>query len=628
MDIFVGKFMVDVVQNSDLSRAETALELDRVLFTCGIKHDPNKLIEKIHPELKNLLSEFRSLRGFNPQACIDAKAELLNQYFRDSNLSGAVVGVSGGIDSAVVLGLLKYASSKPNSPIKKIVAPLLPVQIETGVTNQDHSVLKGSQVVEHFDVDAPLIDLGPAHKIIDGAIASALEKDSSEWAKGQLVSNIRTPIFYHIAAALSSSGVTSIVCGTTNRDEGSYIGYFGKVADGAVDLQLISDLHKSEVYQIAEVLGVPSAVAEAPPSGDVFDGRTDFEMIGTPYDFIELYTIFLGLPEKKQKKILSSLSPEALEQFELLRYRLDERHRVNAHKYLVGNAAIHLDIYKRTVPKGWKESGRTQRPMQPINSPGLKDEFNLTEVELRNFLETENFVKARKKTISEKLPLQSVFAISDILSQLQVKMLINTLDKRQGIAVDQNGRNLPEDAKLEEIGSIRSTLVSENIAKLIWERIRSSLDAVRVIDDFTPTDVDVPGVWRPVGVSPVLRFMTYGQGGLIVPHYDAAFDYGDGKRRTLMSFVIYLTDADVDQGGLTRFIKDKQNQKPRTERDFNDWNRKAKSEEVLVSVLPQSGSGILFDHRMLHDASEWKGESSRIIIRTDIIFEKCGIDVN
>ena len=118
-----------------------------------------------------------------------------------------------------------------------------------------------------------------------------------------------------------------------------------------VDLQPISDLHKSEVYALAKLLEIPQDIIDAPPAGDVYDGRVDEEMIGAPYWFVELYLLYLSAQDES---LLQTLSDEERQQFEHYQANLEELHRKNAHKYWVGSPAVHLDVYERFVPGGWQ----------------------------------------------------------------------------------------------------------------------------------------------------------------------------------------------------------------------------------------------------------------------------------
>ena len=89
-----------------------------------------------------------------------------------------------------------------------------------------------------------------------------------------------------------------------------------------------------------------------------------------------------------------------------------------------------------------------------------------------------------------------------------------------------------------------------------------------------------------------------------------------------MSFVIYLSSND-GTGGKTRIIKDPQVKLALNEREYSDWTRCAKENEVLWSNKPKEGDALIFDHRILHDSEQSSEE--KIIIRTDVIFERCGV---
>ena len=72
---------------------------------------------------------------------------------------------------------------------------------------------------------------------------------------------------------MSVNGNPSIVLGTGNYDEDGYLRYFCKAGDGTVDVQLIADLHKSQVFEVARELGVPKSIIAAPPTADLWEGQ-------------------------------------------------------------------------------------------------------------------------------------------------------------------------------------------------------------------------------------------------------------------------------------------------------------------------------------------------------------------
>ena len=90
---------------------------------------------------------------------------------------------------------------------------------------------------------------------------------------------------------------------------------FSKFGDGAVDVGLIWDLHKSQVFEVARHIGIPNSVLIAPPSADLAPGQTDEEEIGASYDMVELYWMFLfTLTDAERDQFLSDISTDSKSQ--------------------------------------------------------------------------------------------------------------------------------------------------------------------------------------------------------------------------------------------------------------------------------------------------------------------------
>jgi NAD+ synthetase len=303
-------------------------------------------------QLQNILAELRDQRGFDAEACLQAKADLINSYFRDNGLNAAVFGLSGGVDSAVVAAILHHAHCQPGSPIRRVVALIVPI-CAIGSSGQAAATDRAKEVAAALNIESWVCDMSTPQIMARQALQDGADLRMSQWTCGQMLSVMRTPVFYGAAALLQQEGYRSLVVGTTNRDEGAYIGFFGKASDGMVDLQVLSDLHKSEVYDLAWLLRIPRFVINEKPRGDVWDGRTDEEMIGAPYDFLELYQLMKCLPLDQSLHIVSCLDGPGLDEFISWASAIEALHNVNAHKYRVGSPAIHLDVYERSVPGGW-----------------------------------------------------------------------------------------------------------------------------------------------------------------------------------------------------------------------------------------------------------------------------------
>lgn len=591
------------------------------------KNQPDRLISPaLHADLARALQALRRRRGFAVERCVEAKTTLLNAYLTESGLQACVVGVSGGVDSAVTLGLVCLASKQPGSPIRKVVAALMPLFVSDGATNQDIALARGREVAERFGVQPVTVDLSSGHGAVKSAVDAALGAAGGPWASGQLVSYLRTPALYYLASLLTQQGFPSILLGTTNRDEGGYIGFFGKASDGMVDIQLISDLHKSEVVQVARHLGVPASVVDAIPTGDVFDGRTDEEMIGASYDFIELYTLYLALDsDAARSRLEGGWTEDAREQFEALRARLEALHGYNTHKYLGGSPAIHLDAYERAVPGGWKREP-TGIVAPASSSPGTSTwagEFGLATTTLDR-------LDARLPIAPRHEPIEdfgdSAFLVHELLAPEECQALRSDLARRAWVPVGQNGMRKGFDPGHDTVGSHRATSFAPRVAALLWDRLSGCIPALRTMRDDTPTDWEGSRVWRTVGVNPLLRFIKYERGGLLVPHHDAPYEAPDGSR-TLMSVLLYLSDAAEESGGATRLLIDPQRNRPLAERDYADWSspEPPRSHKVLFRVLPRAGSALVLDHRVLHDADVFEGDGPKLLLRTDILFQPCEI---
>lgn len=304
-------------------------------------------------QLKEIQKEIRKKRNFNPKEYIEQKSNLLNEYMNKYGLKACVIAISGGIDSAVVLGIVKKASEQTNSPIKKIVPMLLPILKSTGVTNQNEATNRGKELCEKLDLKPYIIDLTSVNNEIRKSLEPVIEIKGEDWAIGQLGPYSRTPVLYYTTSLLNQEGFGAIICGTTNKDEGAYLGYVGKASDGMVDVQVISDIHKSEVYQVARELGIPKSIIEAIPSGDMYDSRTDETVFGASYDFVELYLNYLNMEDSEKEKLISSLDEKSKEQFDFYAKNLENLHKYNLHKYMAKSPAVHLDLYDSSVKGGW-----------------------------------------------------------------------------------------------------------------------------------------------------------------------------------------------------------------------------------------------------------------------------------
>lgn len=221
---------------------------------------------------------------FNPEEYIERKVSAINKWMSDNRLDAVVLGVSGGIDSAVCYKLIELAMKRPGSPIKKFSALSIPITNSKGTTGQSEAVSLAKLLDSHIEV------LGIGAAALQMAEALAVSEDP--FARGQLDYWLRPAMLYGEVARMRAFGYSAVVCGTINASE-KFLGFYGKHTD-VCDFCPITDLVKSRVFKVAEVLGVPQEIIGAKPSGGVYSGETDEELIGATYADIEAYMYMLS----------------------------------------------------------------------------------------------------------------------------------------------------------------------------------------------------------------------------------------------------------------------------------------------------------------------------------------------
>lgn len=580
-------------------------------------------------QIQTLLNNHRSRRNFSPEEYVFYKATLINNYLSKSRLSGCVVAVSGGVDSAVVLALLSYAKSLKNSPIEVIAPILLPAYNNTGVSNQIDATTKGINLCKHYNIKPYIIDIEHSVNSIRYSVENAFNSlNTSDWAVGQLVPYTRTPTLYYTATLLTDNGYPSLIVGTTNRDEGSYLGYIGKASDGMVDLQVISDLHKSEVYQVAKYLGVPEDILNATPRGDMFDNKSDIDIFGASYDFVEFYTT------TDTRSISESFfkSGEDYQKYATFSTNLENLHRYNQHKYFSGSPAVHLDILESGVQGGYKldfsndyYSYLNKFKNNVYGNFVAKIDNKAVENELAYFELAANDTQYYSNAILSKN--DEVILIDYAITENECNMLLDIFQQHVSESIQANVYGYRESLDTNHNGSKRLTLYSVELSKLIYKRILPFVPKVvcgNTHNNLTVTDQNA--LYKCVGVNPSFRYIAYENNGMLVPHYDYPFEDKIYDGITLYTVVLYLTD---NSSGATRFFKDDNSSIPWNSRNIADmsyedsieFNKNLTVDSIECYNLPKKCTIAIFPHGKLHDCSEVIGEQ-KIIMRTDIMYSK------
>ena len=246
----------------------------------------------------------------------------LKQYSNLSKTKGFVIGISGGIDSAVasVLG------AKTELPLLCIEMPIH--QSATQVERASNHVKWLEN--DYANVSAMEINLTPLFDSFIALMPKSKTEETTERALINTRARIRMTTLYYFAQMNNY-----LVLGTGNKVEDFGIGFFTKYGDGGVDLSPIADLTKSEVFALGSKLGITDEILTAPPTDGLWnDDRTDEDQIGATYPELEWAMEFIG-----DEKNISEREKEVLEIYNSLR-------QANLHKM--------KEIPVCTVPKSLK----------------------------------------------------------------------------------------------------------------------------------------------------------------------------------------------------------------------------------------------------------------------------------
>ncbi|MFD0963505.1 NAD(+) synthase [Pseudofulvibacter geojedonensis] len=199
----------------------------------------------------------------------------LKEYATNAGVNGFVVGVSGGIDSAVTSTLC----AKTGFPTLCIEMPIHQAKSHVTRTQEHIEYLK-----KNFNnVSDTRVDLTPVFEEFKTEVSLEGKQETLDMALANTRARLRMTTLYYYAGL---KGL--LVAGTGNKVEDFGVGFYTKYGDGGVDLSPIADLLKSEVYSIAKELNVPESIQVAKPSDGLFgDARSDEDQIGANYDELE-----------------------------------------------------------------------------------------------------------------------------------------------------------------------------------------------------------------------------------------------------------------------------------------------------------------------------------------------------
>jgi NAD+ synthase len=207
----------------------------------------------------------------DPAGIVRQVEDWLKDQLRLAGAKGAVVGLSGGVDSAVLAVLLRRACGRG------MIGLIMPCH--SNPDDEAHAQL----LAEAFDIPVGRVDLGPVFDLLQASLPKEDQQSATALSLGNLKARLRMATLYAIAQPRGF-----LVCGTSNRVEWT-VGYFTKYGDSGSDLLPLVDLLKGEVLSVARFLGVPECITNKPPSAGLWPGQTDEGEMGVSYEALDRY---------------------------------------------------------------------------------------------------------------------------------------------------------------------------------------------------------------------------------------------------------------------------------------------------------------------------------------------------
>ncbi|HEY9169341.1 MAG TPA: NAD(+) synthase [Lutibacter sp.] len=237
----------------------------------------------------------------------------LKEYAEKSNVNGFVIGISGGIDSAVTSTLC----AKTGFPVLCLEMPIHQDKNQAS-RGKDHI----EQLKNNFqNIISEEIDLTATFEKFKSALSVDNDLDAVNLALANSRARLRMATLYYFAGIRGY-----LVAGTGNKVEDFGVGFFTKYGDGGVDISPIADLMKSEVYEVAKYLGINDDIITAAPTDGLWgDDKTDEDQIGASYNELEW-----AMKQVELGKKMTDFRDREKEVFSIF----TNRNRANKHKML------------------------------------------------------------------------------------------------------------------------------------------------------------------------------------------------------------------------------------------------------------------------------------------------------
>ena len=226
---------------------------------------------------------------------IDHITQWLSEYADGAGTKLFVVGVSGGIDSAVTSAL----AARTGRPVLLVE---MPIHQDPAQATRARKHIEQQEAV-HSNVRSVQVDLTPVFDQFVASLPAGGNDETRELSLANARARLRMTTLYYFAGLEGG-----LVVGTGNKVEDFGVGFFTKYGDGGVDVSPIADLLKSEVYRLGDELGVLDDIMNAPPTDGLWgDNRTDEAQLGASYAELEAAMAFEGEAtlSKREREVLT-----------------------------------------------------------------------------------------------------------------------------------------------------------------------------------------------------------------------------------------------------------------------------------------------------------------------------------
>jgi len=232
----------------------------------------------------------------NSKLVVDHIVAWLRDYAQKAGSKGFVVGVSGGIDSAVTSKLCALTGMKT-------LCMEMPIHQSSDQVSRARKHID-SLGLEHPNVQSQEIELTSIFDSFVNSLPTPHDRELHEFSLVNARARMRMTTLYYFAALKKL-----LVAGTGNKVEDFGVGFYTKYGDGGVDLSPIADLNKTEVYELGSYLGIIPEIMNAPPTDGLWgDNRTDEDQIGASYPELEWAMEYNGSENEiseRQKEVLN-----------------------------------------------------------------------------------------------------------------------------------------------------------------------------------------------------------------------------------------------------------------------------------------------------------------------------------